>query len=299
MGDFSTIQQYGVSGRVYQFPNTIRSWRDNFKKLRMSTVQLPMMAGGLDQYGSSPAPSEVGEVKVSFLILADSPQQMQTKKDDLYELAAWGKLPLFLQPYDHTLNRRWANARVKSIEVDENAEICSWANQTIDMVFEVPEARWNSYPSGSTALLWGSPGTIWGDPGFIWGGSAGVAFSGPGPLEINVDYRGTAQVPAIIQLVCGAGQSIVNPVVSRYANLVEVERVKFNGTIPQNSIFIIDSTKLSGSLNGNKVYNSLEIKRSTWISLEPRGTSRNSIRISSDGGSDAGTAKIRYTEGYY
>lgn len=292
MGNFDTIQQFGENVQTYQFPDTVESWKDNFKTLRTMALELPGRDGGLDQYGSEAAPSADGELTVRFWLLADTPAIMQTLKDELYATISWGKRKLWRQPYGQGIQRRYCNARVKRIEVDETAEDCSWRNQRVVMTFHVPEARWFVPPTGP---VWGDPGTKWGQSGVLWGETAGTAYSAP-QLLLSVSYAGTAQVPVSAQVVCGTGQQVTNPRIERLVQGIGVESVEFIGTVSEGETLLIDAARLRANKAGVSVFGSLNILRATWLSVVP---GENVFRLVSGGGTDSGLFKVSYQRGYY
>lgn len=296
MSTRATIRRFGTGTRVYDFPPTIMRWSDNFANLVTQSDRLPGLDGGFDVYGSSPAPSEIGTVDVSFWIVPLNEQQITDLKDQMRAIAGWGKLPLFLQPYDLTKAERYCNARVKSINMPEDAELCTNKQQEIRITFEVPEARWFAFPTGTNQSYWDGVSSIWGSPACIWGGSAGIAYTGPGPQTVNVTTVGNAVTLPLIKLTCSAVQTITNPLIERVVNGLVIDSIQFTGSIPAGEVLIIDTQRLQAKLNATDVYDNLTILRSNWLSLPP-GLSQ--LRFSSGNALDAGTIKIQYVEAYY
>lgn len=292
MGNYSTIQQFGD----YQFPDTVSDWKDNFKSLRTLGMELPGRSGTIDQYGTGFSPTKDGKVSLTFWLISDTEDGMQTKKDELYSMAGFGKQRLWLKPYNPVLPRRWCNARIESIDIDENAENCSWRNQMVRMTFQVTEACWNSIVEGDNSSIWGDPASIWGGDGVIWGGSPGSPYTAPTSLDITINYKGTSQVPILVNINCGVGQSIQQPKIQRLKNLIPVEEVEYIGTINAGEVLSIDARKLSVKKSGISVYNNVEITRASWLTLIP---GNNIIRLTSTGPVDEGTMKITYRERYY
>lgn len=296
MSDVATLQRFGSGTQVYEFPATVTKWRANFANLVTQTDPLPGLPGGFDQFGVSASPSIVGLVEVTFWLLVRTEEEMTAQKDALLAIANWGKQTLWVQPYNLLKNPRWANARVKSIDMPEDADGCTNLQQECRVVFEVPEARWYSFPTGVSPYLWGANDAIWDATGVIWGGSAGVAFTGPGPQSFNISDPGSAPAPTIVKLTCGAAQVMTNPTVKRIVNGLTVESIQFLGVVGNNQVLILDTTRLQAKLNSMDVYDDIVILTSSWLTVQPGA---NLFTVESLLGTDACTVKIDYNEAYF
>jgi hypothetical protein len=248
------------------------------------------LPGGFDALGYDAAPSKVGRVDVQLMLTAQTPAEMSTLKDDISKIGGWGKQRLYRQPYDLTQNVRWCNARVADLKWSEKADECTDYNQVVNLLFEVPDARW--YAVVGSTLIWN--GSTWN--GGVWGGGADTAYSGASALDLSITSKGTAPSAPLIIMQCGAAQTIVNPVIERIVNGAAVERVQLNGTIGNNQIWVVDCRSMSTKLNGQDVYGDVDSLRSNWLSI---WSGANTIRFTSDNTGDAGTVRVQYDEAYY
>lgn len=279
----------GGDNGIYTFKEVIQ-WEDNFLDLRPQTETMAGLPGGFDALGYDAAPSKVGRVDAQIMLTAQNPAEMTALKDDISRIGGWGKQRLYRQPDDLTLAVRWCNARVVDLKWSEKAGECTDYNQVVNLLFEVPDARW--YVTVGNAPLWN--GTTWN--GSTWGGGADTAYSGASALNLSITSKGTAPSPPLIIMQCGAAQTITNPVIERIVNGAAVERVKLNGTIGNNQIWVVDCRSLATKLNGQDVYDDLERKRSNWLSIAPGA---NTIRFTSSSTGDAGTVRVQYDEAYF
>lgn len=291
-----TIERFGTGTQVYEFPDAVTSWRSNFSRLMTQSDRLPGLNGGYDIYGSIAAPSDIGLVDVSFWLVGLSPEQMAAEKDKIRAMSYWGKRALFVQPYDETLNERYCYARIREIVMDEDADKGTYRNQEVRITFEVPEARWYAFNTSLNLSLWDDPASVWGKSTCIWGGSAATPFTGPGPLDLTFTNSGNAVSLPIIKITCGAGQTVVNPVIQRIESGLIKESIAFLGTIGNNQAMIIDCQRLQAKLNSTDIYDALSILKSNWLSIRP-GT--NLIRFLSNSAADAGGIKVQFIEAFY
>lgn len=298
MSTLSTLRRFGSGTQIYDIPATVTKWRDNFATLMTMSDQLPGLDGGFDNYGFGVSPSAVGTVEATFWLVVTNDQeaQMTTMKDALLTIAGWGKQTLWLQPYDKTKQERWCNARIKSIDMPEDAASCTNTQQEVHVVWEVPEARWYALPAGSSPYVWGGSTSIWNDSALVWGGGAGSPYTGPGPTSFQISSGGSAASPPLVKLTCDATHIMTNPIITRLVNGNVVESVKFNGTIGNNQVLIIDAQRLSAKLNSTDVYDVLDLLTSSWLTVKP---GVNTFQISSDLGTDQCAVKIIFNEAYY
>src|SRR5687768_4199120 len=101
----------------YTFPTTQSQLRDNFSDMVPRTTRIPGADGGFDQFGEEKAPSEIGSVSVSFEQYADSNEDLQTKRDLVRAMAAWGVCTLHKDCGAE--GTRYCSARVNSITMTE------------------------------------------------------------------------------------------------------------------------------------------------------------------------------------
>lgn len=141
---------------TYTFPGAQKQLRDNFSDMVPRTVRMPGADGGFDQFGESKAPSEIGVVSVTFEQYADSNLALQSKRDEVRAMAAWGVCTLLKNC--GSLVPRYCYARVNSITMTE-APNDPVGNQklTATVDFQVADPYW------MTDGTWGTSDGDWGD----------------------------------------------------------------------------------------------------------------------------------------
>lgn len=125
---------------TYVFPH-VQTFRDTFNNLTPRTVRMVGAAGGFDQYGTVPAPAEIGQVAITFELVASSRGDMQAKIDEVAALSRLGLKKLYYQP-EGSLNERWCYARVNNISISRRPSANTEFWQTIIITFQVPDPHW-------------------------------------------------------------------------------------------------------------------------------------------------------------
>lgn len=135
---------FGAGSSTYTFPVYQGEITTNFANTSPATTRLPGMDGGYNPYGNNRAPSEVGNVRIPFTIVAISPADMQTKRDAVNSMSRYGVQKLRVQPADPAAVVRWCFARVTNVNmpIDNATSSGIWQKVTID--FQVSFPRWYS-----------------------------------------------------------------------------------------------------------------------------------------------------------
>jgi hypothetical protein len=286
--------RFGNESKWYYFPPGVTEFYDNFADLRVNTQTIAGMDGSYDGDGYSPAPSEKGEVNIELLLRGETPSLLQAKKDELSAIAGWGKMQLWKQPYDLTLSARWCNARVKRIGWKDQRQRRSDLSEIVQLVFEVPEARWYVRVPNPAEWRWGTEYT-WGQVGIKWGGGGGTAFTGS-TLTLTITNNGSARTLPNIRIITGAAQTMTNPVIERVVNTSVVDSLLYQGTVSAAKTLALNCAAKSAQLDAIDVYGLVTALNSDWMALEPGA---NTIRVRTDSASDRGTIKLTYDEAYY
>lgn len=140
------LLRFGGGERAYLFPNT-ETGQTHFGAVATRTVQMPGMDGGHDPYGSDTAPDDVVEMPVTVNLAADTYPEMAALVDDLMKIKFFGKRPLWMQPLDLDMPRRWCSARVGGIRIMENAKLSTETLQPAQINFQVNHPRWYNRPN--------------------------------------------------------------------------------------------------------------------------------------------------------
>lgn len=284
------IVRFGDPGGpgYYDFPNTMYQFSTNLGDALLTSIRLPGVSGGWDNYGSEPAPIEIGQVRLSFYLLASNPYEMTSKRDEVYKMMTWGRQRLYMKPSDPALEERWCWAKINSIQMPQNAESASDHYQEVTIIWQVLEAKWYS-PYPSTSGLWGSS--------FVWGtttwGSGGVlaSVSGVGPTNISVTNNGNDIAIPNIYVFTGSSQSIDSIRISRLVLGTLKDEVFFNGSLGSNQSLEIDCNSKSVKRNGVSGYSLFSFHNPAMMRLMP-GTQDLSVTLGAE--ENACTVVIAY-----
>ena len=286
--------RFGTGDRIYEFPALIEAWTDNFTTLMTDFTRIPGMSGGIDNYGRGAAPSDLGRVTVIFWLVASNRAAMAQMKDNVKRLAGWGRQRLWLQPFDLAMSPRFCNARVKRIDMPEDASRTTDLSQRITIDFEVPDARWY-VPSQLSPPTWGG-GATWGE-GYLWGGSfPETAYSGVGPVDITVTNNGTAETFPTLRIEADPSAQLTNLTIQRIENSLVVDEIEFDLVIDGGDTLIIDTKTLTARVGSTDVYNAMTPLRPSWLRLPPGD---NLLRFTTTNASDEGSIAVIYDEAYY
>ncbi|MEL7433253.1 MAG: hypothetical protein AAFN11_04840, partial [Chloroflexota bacterium] len=163
-----TILRFGAGIQLYTFtPDDQLSYRDNFRDVVPRTSRLPGLSGGFDEYGVSPAPTEIGNVSMQFWVLADTPADMYQAKLDIGRMRTFGKRRLYKQPVDGNADEVYCEARINSITWNETTQDRpdKYLRFTVD--WQVDNPFW--FAQGTEAPQYGDGSTF--GSGVTYGGS--------------------------------------------------------------------------------------------------------------------------------
>lgn len=236
---------------VFLYPQSVN---DNFKDLVPRTERMIGVSGGFDNYGSDPAPSEIGRIDVTFKLYAHSRDDMQALRDAVTQLAYQGKQTL-TKTLQGALGSRWCYARVNSISLPEDWAEHSDLLQTGKIIFQVSDPHW--YGSEDSDVI------------------SALAVT----QDATVVHAGNSIAIARLVLTCGAGRTMVNPKVQRIVSGAVVDEVAFTGTVAASTSLIIDCQAKSVKNNGVDAYASFTFVHPDWIRLLPGD---NTIRVLAD-----------------
>ncbi len=273
----------------YPFRNVEKA-TTSFGGVRASTTKLPGMHGAYDEYGMGEAPSETGNVRVSFYLTARHMAEMTALRDAVLLLKSWGVKKLYVQPYDLNQAERFCWARVNDIQMPEDASKGTETLQPVTINFQVADAAW--YGIGTEAWSWGD-GTLWGS-GAKWGGAATPRACSGLSTTWTETPGGNAATPPRISVVVGVGQSASDVRVQRVVRGVVLDEVRYNALLAAGDRLTINCRDYSVTLNGANTYNNLfSFEHPAWLRLEPGD---NEIRVLMANSGDACTVYLRYYE---
>lgn len=279
--------RFAASGRTYTFPDYQDDYRDTFNDLVPRTTRLPGADGGYDEYGEEPAPKAIGQVSVSFTLVANSRSQMTAKRDAVKAMDQWGVGRLYVQPSDPNLNERFAFARVNNINMPEKRDRHTDLHQPVTINYQVSDPYW--YELGTEAWSWGD-GTTWGSR--KWGGGAPSYACNGFETPVTLSVGGNAITLPRISLSVGAGKSVTNPRIERLENGVVRDYVQYPGTLFGGDTLEINARASTVLLNDVAAYTSaFSYFDVDWFRLKPGD---NDIRVKFGSATDEGTMIFRW-----
>jgi phage-related protein len=268
-GNFLTTFSDGTN--TYTFPAFQSQLRDNFSDMVPRTVRIPGADGGFDQFGTGKAPTEIGNVSVTFEQYADDNLALQTYRDLVRAMAAWGVCVLSKECGDE--GTRYCYARVNSITMTE-APNDPVNNQklTVTVDFQVAEPYW--LETGT----WGSPVsvTVNGSPQAV--NSVGGLFRTYPKITLTV----TVSTTTLIVFEVGTGATAQSFQISRAGNFTAGDDI------------VIDCRSMDVKLNGGNDFSIIStFTHANFVWLEP---GNNTVTITRTGGTV--TAALEWYERY-
>lgn len=289
----NTLTRFGTGDLTYYFtPSDQVAFNTNFSNAVPQTTRLPGVSGGLDEYGAGVAPTEIGNVSVTFWLFFTTPSEKTTKIDTLNRIQSWGVQRLFLQPTDSTAGERYCEARINNIEISENVKDMPSRRMRVRINFQVANPVWlaqgTEAPRFDTGVLF--------DSGAKFGGSAPAnAISGTS-TDISIDRPGSAITYPRITVSCDTGETMENIRIQRIVNSTVVETLGYTGTLTAGDSLEIDCRAKSVKLNAVSAYSAaITFTTAAWFSLLP---GVQTVRVLCDNAGDAGTIYLRYFEAY-
>lgn len=279
------LLRFGSGAQIYNFPDTQQAYRDNFTNVVTRTVRLPGLSGGFDQYGTDAAPHEIGNVSITFVLVAESRGEMQAKRDTVNALASWGVRRLYMQPGDQS--ERWCEARVNNIQMAQRIDAWSDLHQPVTIDFQVSDPYW--LQQGTESWSWGD-GTLWG--GNLWGGAATSRTLNTTANDFIETVAGVHTTFPRLSLSVPTGASCTNPRIQRVIGGQIVDEVGYTGTLAAGSALEINCRRLSVRLNSVNAYSAaFTWLKPSWFRLEPGA---NAIRVLFSSVTGAPTLTMRY-----
>ena len=289
--DFYRLARFGKGDQLYTFPQAT-SFDHNFANLVPRTSRLPGTDGGFDEYNDEAAPSEIGTVSASWYIVPKKGESITVLLDRVRAMADWGKLRLYVQPYDRTLGERWANVRINSIQGAENAKNHPHLWQEVRVNWQAgDDPFW--YAQGTEAPLYGE--AIFGAA--TYGGLSPVMINAAGlQTDTTVTVGGTATTFAYLNITVPATKIAQNLTIQRYVSGVLRDEIKWTGTLTPADTLIINPRSNSVTRNSADAYtSSFSRHHPDFFRLRPGS---NAIRVLMSGATDQATVTIRYYERY-
>lgn len=289
-----TLLRFGAGDTLYTFdPNDQIQYRDNFRNVVPRTSRLPGLSGGYDEYGQSPAPSEIGNVSVTIGYEATSDADMEAKKLALGAMRAYGKQRLYKQPVDATADERYCEARINSIDFNEAVGNRPETYNTFTISFQVDNPFWLT--QGTEAPQYGD-GSAYAS-GVTYGGSPVTQSLVGEDNTFSLTPEGNDIAYPRITLTIPSGKSAENIRVQRLVNSIVIDEVRYAGTLSADDVLEINCRAYAVYLNGADGYDSnFSFNTASWFRL--LANTSNSIRVLMDNADDEVDLEMRYYEVY-
>lgn len=287
------LTQFGFGDELYTFDTTQQiSLRDNFRDAVARTTRLPGVVGGYDEYGTKPAPNEIGNVQVNFWIEADTPAAIQTLKQQVGSMKAWGKRQLWKQPWGSAA-ARFCEARINSVSFSENAKDVPHRRIRVQVDFQVDYPFWLGM--GTHSAFWGG-GDTWGG-GELWGGSPVEEVVSGTDNTFSLTPGGNDLIYPRVAVLVGAGDQAEDVRIQRIRGGRVQDEIRYTGTLAAGDVLDVDCMAYKVKLNGASAYNSaFSIVSPAWFRL--RGGLANEIRVLMANSGDEATIQFKYFEPY-
>lgn len=140
------ILRFGGGSRAYHFEN-VETSSPFFGGVAANAVRLPGANGGFNIYGMGAPPREVGNIRVGFNLVDESPAGMGRKLDAVMAMQSWGTRPLWMQPFDTDQPRRWCSAVINNTTIAQSAKQGTEFLQMVTLNIQVADPAWHSRPN--------------------------------------------------------------------------------------------------------------------------------------------------------
>ncbi len=291
-----TLLRYGSGDFLYTFkPEDQLQLRDNFRNLIPRTSKIPGLSGSFDEQGSDIAPTEDGDVRVTFWLLADTNKEMQAKKEAVGRMKTFGKVRLYKQPEDASQFERYCEARVNAIDFNEKASDQPHKFLRMSINFQVPDnPRWLTIGTESPGY---NDGSLY-NSGVVYGGNPDIqnlvgvdnTFSlSPAGNDISFP-RFIIRVPT--------GKSATNVIIQREVNSLIVDKIRYAATLASEETLQINCRAYSvvDSVGADAYSDDFSFETAAWMRLY--GGISNNIRVLMDNPADEITLESRFYEAY-
>jgi len=258
----------------YVFPDTQGAFDPRFSNVVQQTSRLPGLSGGFDEWGSDPAPSEVGSLSITYWLIAQNRSEITAMRDELFTLPGLGVKKLFMQPADQSELPRYCRARCINVQASENADKID-LHQQVTLNFQVAYPRW--LRDEGQELIWGE-GT-WGEQ--TWGGNYPTFDLTSTPQDISITNDGNAE--ALVRFLYTPTVGGDDVFIERKVAGAAVEFVSLEQTLTTENIVNIDGRRLLVQVDGADAFDDFSYDHPNYILLQPGANTLSAYTTSGEG----------------
>ncbi|MBK8023522.1 MAG: hypothetical protein IPK19_19335 [Chloroflexi bacterium] len=242
---------------AYTFPDTIPASgeivRTNFGNAVPRIDRLPGMDGGYDAFGDEAAPTEVGNVRCRFALVANSAAALAGQIDAARGMSGYGRAQLVIETGAGDERWTWAKVNSLTIPTEQDAIADRYAEVTVDFQCALP--RWFSSNGDSPQVE-------------VCSGAA---------TPFTVRNGGNAIALPRFSIDPGTAISSSGLTIQRLVDAVVVDEVEFAAAVLTTDTLVIDAQGLTVRKNGVDAYgSSFSARHPAWFRLHPGD---NTVRV--------------------
>jgi len=277
-----------VQGNDSYAIENVQDQQDNFANVVPRTRRIVGSDGGFDEFGTDPAPAEIGNLQTQIVLRAKVEADMTAKVDNLRKLSRVSKGFLFMELEDGTI--RWAKARVNNISTPVSEDGHSGYIIRARVAFQLSDPHW--YENNTEEPLWGQ--FTWGN--FVYGGDVTPNAVSGATTDFTVTVGGTVQVLPRILIACGGGETAENVTIQRRVDGATVDEITFTDVLIATDEVEIDCGAKSVKKNDVDAFDDFSFDgHPDWIRLQPGD---NDIRVIMTNGGDEANVTIYFDNKY-
>lgn len=261
-----------ISFGSYTFPDTIPARgeivRTNFGNTVTRAVRLPGMDGTFDEMGGDRNPSEAGDVRCRFALVAGTPDDMADQIDAVMAMAQSGRAALTIETQSG--DQRWTWAKVNNISLPIEPDVYSARLVEVTVDFQVTLPVWFSTSADS-------PQTE---------ACSGVA------TTFQVVNAGNAAAIPVITITAGAG-GLADGVTLQQLAGSSPDVIHDGEALAAGDVLVIDCRALTVTKNGADAYGvEFAAGHPAWLRLIP-GSSQIKVAL---GASETASVKFEWDD---
>ncbi len=232
----------------------------NFGEQIVRTTRYPGLSGGLDEYGLSPGPGEIGVIWFTLTLVSYTRLGMEAFRDSIKSLGDLGVQKLVYQPMDTELPARWCYARINHLRIEQRFDQHTDLFQPVEMIFQVISPYWETQgnrPSWDDTLQW--------DDTELWGGLPQVV-TGPSTVYKTFSLSGSAISYPVIQIIPRPGEELTGITILKHGT--PTDSIELNGTYTDSDPITINCFSSEVTIGGSPGYSTeFEVTHPQWMRL--------------------------------